>query len=739
MSRPKSNSKNRYAVVRVIAMIALICLIGRLFYIQIIKHSKYEQIAVSQQTQDIAIEAKRGTITDRDGNILAISATAYKVVMAPKLIDSEDLREKICDGLSSALSEDRDKIYEMTLKNVQSVEVVRRVEKDIADKVSDFISEDKDYAAIITVTEDPKRYYPNGNTLSTVLGLVGADNQGLEGLEYLYDDYLTGTAGKLVATKTSIGTSMPFSYERQVDPKDGCTVELTVDLKMQAMLESEINNARVEHNVQNRIAGVIMDVNTGEILAMTSKPDFNPNENYVINDELTLEALAAEFEVGSSEYYKAYNEKFAEYKKNKCLEAYEPGSTFKIFTASMALEENLVSLEETFFCSGHLDIGPTRVNCHKRTGHGSEHLKEGLANSCNPVFMTLGMRIGQEKFYDYLTVFGLRDKTGVGLPGEQTGYHHSLKTMTTLDLAESAFGQTFKITPMQLISGVCSVINGGNYMQPYIVRSITDSDGNTVVSNKPTVVRQTVSDETSAIMREYLEFTADSSEKSHVDGYRIGGKTGTSQKLDTRVGQEDNDKRIASYVCFAPADDPQIAVLVVVDEPDSEVQYGSYIAAPLGTSIIVQALNQLGISSTAENADRTTVPYVGEMTVDEASKKIVADGLQVKVVGKGETVVSQLPAANTTISVGSTVLLYTEEGEHETTTVVPNLEGKTPAECNQLLTNSELNIEILGSNESVTPITGSGVVAYYQSISPGETVEKMTTVQVRFKKVAKSG
>ena len=349
MSRPKSNSKNRYAVVRVIAMIALICLIGRLFYIQIIKHSKYEQIAVSQQTQDIAIEAKRGTITDRDGNILAISATAYKVVMAPKLIDSEDLREKICDGLSSALSEDRDKIYEMTLKNVQSVEVVRRVEKDIADKVSDFISEDKDYAAIITVTEDPKRYYPNGNTLSTVLGLVGADNQGLEGLEYLYDDYLTGTAGKLVATKTSIGTSMPFSYERQVDPKDGCTVELTVDLKMQAMLESEINNARVEHNVQNRIAGVIMDVNTGEILAMTSKPDFDPNENYVINDELTLEALATEFEVGSSEYYKAYNEKFAEYKKNKCLEAYEPGSTFKIFTASMALEENLVSLEETFF------------------------------------------------------------------------------------------------------------------------------------------------------------------------------------------------------------------------------------------------------------------------------------------------------------------------------------------------------------------------------------------------------
>ncbi len=352
--------------------------------------------------------------------------------------------------------------------------------------------------------------------------------------------------------------------------------------------------------------------------------------------------------------------------------------------------------------------------------------------------MTLGMRLGQEKFYDYLTVFGLRDKTGVGLPGEQTGYHHSLKTMTTLDLAESAFGQTFKITPMQLISGVCSVINGGNYMQPYIVRSITDSDGNTVVSNKPTVVRQTVSDETSEIMRKYLEFTADSSVKSHVDGYRIGGKTGTSQKLDTRVGQEDNDKRIASYICFAPADDPQIAVLVVVDEPDSEVQYGSYIAAPLGTSIIVQALNRLGIYSTAENADKTTVPYVAEMTVEEATKKIVSDGLHVKTEGKGSTVVAQLPAANTVVPSGSTVLLYTEDGERDTTTVVPNLEGKTPAECNQLLTNSGLNIEIVGGNENVTPLTGSGVIAYYQSISPGETVEKMTTVQVKFKKAAKS-
>ena len=736
MSRPKSNSKTRYAVIRVIAMIALICLIGRLFYIQIIKHSKYEQIAVSQQTQDIAIEAKRGTITDREGNILAISATAYKVVMAPKLIDGEDLREKICDGLSSALSEDRDKIYEMTLKNVQSVDVVRRIEKDVADKVNDFISEDREYAAIIMVTEDPKRYYPNGNTLSTVLGLVGADNQGLEGIEYLYDDYLTGTAGKLVATKTSIGTSMPFSYEKQVDPKDGCTIELTIDLKMQTLLESKINEARVEHNVQNRIAGVIMDVNTGEILAMTSKPDFDPNENYVINDELTLEALAAKYEVGSTEYYKAYNETFVEYKKNKCLEAYEPGSTFKIFTASMALEEDLVSLEETFFCSGHLDIGPTRVNCHKTTGHGTENLKQGLANSCNPVFMTLGMRIGQEKFYDYLTVFGLRDKTGVGLPGEQTGFHHSLSAMTTLDLAESAFGQTFKITPMQLISGVCSVINGGNYMQPYIVRSITDSDGNTVVSNKPTVVRQTVSDETSAIMREYLEYTAASSANSRVEGYRIGGKTGTSQKLDTRTDGEDNQKRIASYICFAPADDPQIAVLVVVDEPDSEIQYGSYIAAPLGSSIIVQALNQLGIYSTAENADMTTVPAVTEMTVDEARKKIVADGLQVKVDGSGDTVVAQLPAANTVTVSGSTVLIYTEEGNNETQTVVPNLEGKTPAECNQLLVNSDLNMEILGSNENVTPITGTGVVAYYQSIPAGETVDKMTTVQVKFKKAA---
>lgn len=734
MKFPKVRKITRYEVVRIIALVLLLLLVFRLFYLQIIQHDKYQQIAIDQQTQDITIEPRRGSIVDRNGNILALSASAYKVVMSPTLIKDESLREAICDGLSSALGIDRETIYDMTMRKIAYVDVVRRVEKDKADAVNAFISEDKDYASVITVTEDPKRYYPNGNMLSTVLGFVGADNQGLEGLEYLYDSYLSGTAGKLVATKTSIGTAMPFSYEKQVDAKDGCTVELTVDLELQTILEEKIKNARVEHNVQNRIAGVILDVNTAEVLAMTSKPDFDPNEPFVINDELTLELLKSQFEVGSEEYNKEYNGKATEYRTNKCLQQYEPGSTFKIFTSAMALEEKLVSLDEKFYCQGYLDIGPTRVKCHKTSGHGSETFKEGLANSCNPVFMTLGKRIGAEKFYEYLTVFGLRDRTGVGLPGEQRGYHHSLESMTTLDLVESAFGQTFKITPMQLISGVSSVVNGGAYMQPYIVKSITDADGNTVVSNRPTVVRQTVSDETSAILRDYLEYTAESSPKSYVKGYRIGGKTGTSQKLDTREDQEDNNKRIASYICFAPADDPQIAVLVVVDEPDSEVMYGSYIAAPLGTSIIVEALNHLGIKSTEENGESVILPDLKDLTVEEAKKKLTSLGLQVKTEGGGDTVISQLPLPRTELVKGGTVLLYTTKETSDKNTVVPDLTGLSPAECNQRLTNSGLNMEIIGDNENMSPASSRGVTAYYQSIKPGESVSKMTVIKVKFQK-----
>lgn len=732
--RPTDKNLFRYNALRVIACVMLVVLIGRLFFIQVIDHDKYEQRAIDQQTQELTIEAKRGSITDRNGNVLAVSATAYKIVMAPSVISDDDTREEIADGLSSALSMDRDKIYEMTLKKTQYVEVARRVEKQVADKVSEFISSDKDFSGIITIAEDPKRYYPNGNLLSTVLGFVGSDNQGLEGVEVMYDSYLKGSAGKLIAAKTSLGTSMPFEYEKEIDAKDGCTVELTVDMQMQSFLEKHMENARVEHNVQNRIAGVIMNVKTGEILAMSSKPDYDPNNPFVITDSMTLELLK-QYNEGTDEYKQQYKDYATVYRQNKVLQQYEPGSTFKIFTASMALEEGLVSLTETFNCVGFLKISGITVKCHKTTGHGVENLKEGIANSCNPVFMTLGARIGQEKYYDYVTLFGLREKTNVGLPGEQSGYHFAKGTMTALNLANAAFGQSFKITPMQLIAGVSSVANDGQYMQPYIIKRIVDNDGNVVKENTPSVVRQTVSKQTSDILKEYLEYTVVKGKNAYLEGYRIAGKTGTSQKLDTRENGEDNDKRIASFICFAPADDPQLCVLVVVDEPNLEVQYGSYIAAPLGRDIMKDALDYMEVEPdySLGSAAEVSVPNVVNETIAVATSTLAASTFQYKVVGDGDIVQYQIPSSDSLLPEGSSVLLYTDKTSIEENTVVPNLIGKTAAECNQLLINSDLNIKVVGDN-----ISYSNTVADTQSIAEGQTVPKMTVITVTFKQKSES-
>lgn len=729
--RPTEKSVKRYKVMRIAAIVCFLGLAVQLFVIQIVNHDKYEQMAVDQQTSDITIEAARGPIVDRNGNVLAISATAYKVIMAPAVIKSDEVRKELSEGLAQILDLEYEEVYEKASQNSQYVIIARRIDKEVADKVSEFIVSDPDYSAVVTLTEDTKRYYPNGNLLSTVLGFVGTDNQGLEGLEYSYDEYLKGSDGKQVAIKTSVGTVMPFAYEKVIEPEDGATLQLTIDLEIQSLLEKHIENARVEHNVQNRIAGIVYDIKTGEVLGMTSKPDYDPNNPFVINDELTLEALSA---YSGQEYIDKYNEYLATFRTNKAIEQYEPGSTFKIITAAMALEEGVVDLAETFNCVGYLKIGSIMVRCAKRQGHGVETFKDGLANSCNPVFMTLAERIGPEKFYDYITIFGFREKTNVGLPGEQSGYHYAKGTMTALNLANSSFGQSFKITGMQLVAAVSSVANDGKYMQPYIIKSITDSDGKVIMQNSPTVVRQTVSESTSDILCEYLEYTVAKSATSFLAGYRMAGKTGTSQKLDTLANNgEDNGKRIASFICFAPADDPQVCILVVVDEPDSEVQYGSYIAAPLGRDIMADVLDYLGVEpdyGDGESVKDVTVPDVEDMDYIDAQTELGKLNIRTTVIGTGDTVVYQLPAKGTVVPEGSDVILYTEQGyEEDTQTVVPNLVGKPASECNLLLVDSNLNIKVVGSNLSY-----SNVVAVSQSIEPGTTVSKGTVVTVTFEK-----
>ncbi len=730
--RPSRDMVISYIAVGCIFCLCFLGLIGRFFYLQIIEHDKYERLAVDQQTSDIAIQAKRGSIIDRNGNELAISATAYLVTMKPVSFKSDADRELLASNLSRILNIDYDKLLEKTKRDVRYVEIVRGIEKDEADAVSEFISDNKDLVEVVTITETAKRYYPHGNLLSTVLGFVGTDNQGLEGLEYLYDSYLKGSNGKIITSNNALGTSMPFEYEQYVSAEDGYNVKLTIDIEMQYFLEKHIQNTRVEHNVQNRVAASIMDVKTGEILAMSTKPDYDPNDPFTIDDEIILNTLSEYLdEMGSvtDEYVSAYNTTLAELRTNKfVVEQYDPGSTFKIFTAAMALEENLPILKNTFNCTGSIQKGVITYHCHKRTGHGIEDFRDAMANSCNPIFIQVAEKIGIERFYNYITIFGLREKTGVGLPGEVAGIHHALSSMTDYNLYSSSFGQTFKITGMQLIAGVSAIANGGTYMKPYIVKEITDSKGNVILSNEPTPVREVVSQKTAESLWEMLEYTVEKGKTGYLKGYRIAGKTGTSQKVSN--GTYENSKKIASFICFAPADDPQICVLVIVDEPDSEQIYGSYIAAPLGRDIMEDCMKHLNIEP--DYGDGTTnasysVPDLVGYDSSDAVSMLANSSFSAKIIGGDGIVSYQLPSKNTNLPEGGTVILYTNETEFERKTVVPDLLGKTAADCNEALIGADLNIKVKGVN-----INYPDVVAVSQSPAAGEKVDKATVVTVTF-------
>lgn len=717
----------KMAIVRIFIIAAFFAVSCKFFYIQIFQHDEYQRKALNQQTQETVIDAKRGSITDRNGNEFAVSASAYMLIMNPTNIPDEETAENIAKNISEILDISYDGVYKRTQEKVAYSVVARRLEEDEATLVNEFIRENDGYTAILDITDDTKRYYPHGNLLSTVLGFVGNDNQGLEGLEMSYDTYLSGTPGKIISVKTQGGTSMPFEYEKRIEAEDGCDIQLTIDMNMQYILEKYIDDARVEHNVQNRVAGIVTNIKTGEILAMSSKPDFDPNEYLVIKDEIVLEQLKSEYEFESEEYWKAYNSMVKDLRRNKLCEQYEPGSTFKILTLAMAMEENLVSLTETFNCTGSLQIGSQIIHCAKREGHGVQNICDGLGNSCNPVFMTLGARLGQETFYNYITAFGLREKTGAGVPGEQTGYHYSLSSFSDLDLATSSFGQGFKITPLQLVSAVCSVANDGNYMQPYIISQITDSNGNVVLSNSPKVVRKTVSEETSDIICSYLEDAVTNHiKRAYIEGYHIGGKTGTSQKLDSKNEEGEIDKKIASFIGIAPADDPQICVLVVVDEPNSSVQYGSLIAAPLARSIMNDCLELIGLEPDIEDSvDYASVPEVVGDTLADAQEKMLAKGFSAKVIGGDGTVTHQIPYSGKSLPQGATVLLYTNGENPHSSVEVPNLVGLTAAECNRELINRNLNIRIKGSGIS-TP----GAVVISQSEEPGTSVSPTTVITV---------
>ena len=555
---PDSSSRRRLLIVCLcIVALGFGMVVYNLYKVQITQGDFYQQRAIAQQLRTTPITANRGTIYDRNGNTLAVSATVWTVLFSPHDIDDAEA-EILADGMSEILGVDREFVIEKAKNKKNYYQIVKKkVEKETADKVIAFAAEHK--IAGVSLQKDSKRYYPYGSLGSSVLGFVNEENQGAYGIESYYNTTLSGTPGMVVAAKNAWGTDMPFSYQEMYDAKDGHSLVLTLDETIQHMLDKHLETAVVEHKVRNRAAGIIMNVKSGEILGMTTKPDFDPNEAYEIADpaaKAAVEALRGDDEA----YQQALNAaRFAQW-NNKCIsEPYEPGSVFKIITLSTGLETGAVVPSDHFHCPGFYMVGNVRKGCWKTAGHGDQDLAAAVRNSCNPAFMMVGQRIGAERFYDYFSNFGFTETTGVDLPGEAIGSYHSKKALTNPNdyensLTSCSFGQTFKVTPLQLITAVAAAVNGGTLYEPHVVKQILDAEGNIVQSIEPNAKRQVISAETSAIVCQMLEtvVTEGSGKNSYIPGYRIGGKTGTSEKIDL-MNKTGEDRKVLSLTPKSPA------------------------------------------------------------------------------------------------------------------------------------------------------------------------------------------
>lgn len=725
----KGPTKPMYKRIMFVAGALLLCgfigLLVRLCKLQIIDYKIYQRKAIEQQTRDISIAPKRGTIYDRTGKALAVSASAYMVFVAPSSIKDDVQKTLVIDGLAGLLQIDKSKIEKACNKSSFYELVARRIEKPLADSVREFIKTNNLYQAV-GIAEDPKRYYPFGNFASHILGFTGVDGQGLSGLEESYDTYLKGVPGRIVTARNAQGNEMPFDYETLIESQDGQSLTLTIDEVIQHFMEKHLDTARIENKVQNRAAGIAMDVKTGEILAMSVKPDYDLNSPFTISDPTILEALKAyqgdELKTKTSE---ALNTMW----RNKIItEQYEPGSIFKIMTASMAVEEDLVNDKETFVCNGFRVVAGQRIRCAKAGGHGVETFLQGLENSCNPVFMDIGARIGGTSFFKYVTAFGFRSKTGIDLPGEGLGIFHQESKIGPVELATSSFGQTFKVTPMQLITAISGVLNDGKLMQPHLVKDIKDAKGNITTSFAPKTVRQVISKETSDKLCLMLEGVVNegTGRNCKIPGYRVGGKTATSEKIDEKNTEGIADKRIVAFMAFAPADDPKIAVLMLLDEPDMPVVSGGMLVAPYVKAFLQDVLPYLGYEPqlTAEEITKNEVVVPNFVTQGSADaiKSINNLKLKNKLIGGEGTVKYQIPSAGQRIPAGGVVMLYTNSESPPASITVPNIAGMSPSAANAAIINAGFNVKFTTATDVANLVVGSCSPAIGTSVPPGTII-----------------
>lgn len=737
--KPNKMMLTRIAAVMLVLIIALsVVSTGSLVNIMIINGEKYQNDASEQQLYDSLVTAPRGDIYDRNMQTLATSSPAWTVYITPngirsikKAEDAEKVKKKIAEGLSEILEMDYDTVYDYTGKKSYYVIVKKKIEKTAADKVRQFILDNKDLelSQYIGLDSTTKRYYPNGNLASVVLGFVGSDDQGLSGLESYYDNELTGTAGRVVAAKNAAGTNMPFSYEKVENAVKGGSLVLTLDNYVQYTADKYLEAAIEENQIAERGAAVVMNVNTGAILAMSVKGDFDPNAPFTLS---AADQKKVDETEGDEEKKKVQSELLNRQWRNKAVsDTYEPGSVFKAVTAAIALEENLVNKNSSFFCNGHATVAGQSYHCHKTTGHGSQNLMQAIANSCNPAFITIGQLVGVNTFSKYFKAFGFTEKTGIDLPGETASTYHKEEKMGPVELASSSFGQTFNVTPMQLICAISATVNGGYLVQPHMVEKILDENNKVKKTVASSSKRQVISESTSATMRELLNFVSENGAKnSLVAGYNIGAKTGTSQKVSKILQTGDKRLYIGSCATVAPIEKPEIAVFVMLDEPKGEKYYGGAISAPVNSKIMADILPYLGFepSYTEEQLQKLaiTVPDTMGSAIADAKGKITTQKLEYKVVGNGEKVVRQLPAAGSKVISGGVVILYTEDGAEVTKATVPNFKGLSATEVNAAAARAGVNVEFSGNTST------GGLKAYKQSVEAGKEVDAGTVITVYF-------
>ena len=731
---------------RTLGVLAIITVLGfgssifGMGYTQLVKGDFFKTKAETQQLSDTAITAQRGVIYDANMSVLAQSASAWKVSLNATSFANipNDAKEKVYSTLINVLGVTREYLEDKaSYKQYNSVSIKTKIEKEAKDKLESFVKgtfkdkdgNDRSYGSIIMIDEDVKRYYPYSSLASQIIGFTGTDNNGLSGLESYYNTTLTGVDGRVISARSNSSIANDIEYKSVYEAKQGTSLVLTVDETIQRYLENALSNC-YETSKANSCTGIVMDVKTGAILAMSSKGDYDLNDPYTIKDKKINEQI----EKLSSEKEKddAYQDAmYAQWRNRAISDTYEPGSVFKVITMAAGLEENAVKYDEKYTCTGSITVADRVYSCHNTAGHGTQTLTEGLMNSCNPYFITIGQRLGVDTFYKYFEAFGFTEKTGIDLPGEaapKAGVTYFKKdSMTTVNLASSSFGQSFQITPIQMITAVNAIANDGKLMQPYIVSKTLDNQGNVISQTQPIEKRQVISESTSEkIMASMEQVALDGTAKNaYVAGFRVGGKTGTSDKLND-VGQV-----VASFVGVAPTDDPKITVLIVVDEP-ADGSGGGAIAAPVAGEVIENTLTYLNVERQYSNSEKALldvqVPNVTGDDASEATASLENKNFTVNVVGEGNTVLSQMPASGQYIPQGGVIVLYTEEQKKKLQTVVPDFTGMTITEANYAAINAGINIKVSGNS-----LSDESMTAYRQSALKKSEIEYGSTVTVYFR------